>query len=522
MRRRVAERASADLPASPRLADAISRLDSNALLAAAFDASPDGLAVVTRDSCLVHINSAGSAMLPLASRGKPLSDCVPADFRVVLESALASAFAGRTGCIECQGSADASQTSWLELTVSPLSTTDGLYALVVCRDIGQRRQQEERAREAAKLEAIGRLTGGVAHDFNNILTVVIGNSELLAERLAADEEGRTLAEISLSAARAGADLTRMLLAYSRRQPLQPSEFCAADMLGEMRGLIERSLGGGIALEIEADGDPWGVRADRAQLASVLLNLALNARDAMPRGGRLGIQTRNVTLEAGDLTPGIAPGPYVMIAVSDTGTGIPAAILERAFEPFFTTKEVGKGSGLGLAMVQGFAHQSGGHVAIQSKPGDGTVVRLYLPRVQVQLRLPDMETESADLAARPGETVLVAEDNAAVRTLIVGQLEALGYAVTAAGDGKAALAALRQLERVDLLLTDIVMPGLDGLTLAERARRLRPDMKIVLTSGHAEQARNFTSQSALFGAFLAKPFTRHELARRVRTTLNGRV
>jgi len=515
MRRRVAERASAALPD-------VAALDSDALFAAAFDASPDGLAVVAHDSRLVHVNGALRALLPLAIQGKPLGDCVPVDFRVLIEGALASACNGRIARIECQSSTEDAQACWLELTLSPFASSGAAYVLMTARDIGQRRQDEERAREAAKLEAIGRLTGGVAHDFNNMLTVIIGNSELLAERLAGDEEGKTLAEISLSAARAGADLTRMLLAYARRQPLQPSEFCAADMLGEMRGLIERSLGSGIALEIDADDDPWGVRADRAQLASVLLNLALNARDAMPRGGRLGIQTRNVALDTAELPAGNAAGHYVMIAVSDTGTGIPAAILERAFEPFFTTKEIGKGSGLGLAMVQGFAHQSGGHVAIESRPGDGTVVRLYLPRAQVQLRLPDMETESADLAARPGETVLVAEDNVAVRTLVVGQLEALGYAVTTASDGKSALAALRQSGRIDLLLSDIVMPGLDGLTLAERARRLRPRLKIVLTSGHAAQARNFTDRSALFGSFLAKPFTRHELARRVRATLDGRV
>lgn len=515
MRHRVAERASAALPD-------VAALHNDALFAAAFDASPDGLAVVTRDSHLVHVNGALSRLLPLAAQGRPLTDCMPADIRLLLEGALASARNGRMACIECQTSGDGAQTRWLELTLSPFGSSSAPYVLLTARDIGQRRQYEERAREAAKLEAIGRLTGGVAHDFNNILTVVIGNSELLAERLAADEQSRALAEISLSAARAGADLTRMLVAYARRQTLQPSEFCAADLLGEMRGLIERSLGSGIALEIEADGDPWGVRADRPQLASVLLNLVLNARDAMPRGGRLAIQVRNVALDAEKQAPGIVAGHYVMIAVSDTGTGIAAAVLERAFEPFFTTKEVGKGSGLGLAMVQGFAHQSGGHVVIQSRPGEGTVVRLYLPRAQVQLRLPDMETESADLAARPGETVLVAEDNAAIRALIVGQLEALGYIVTAAGDGKMALAALRQMKRVDLLLSDIVMPGFDGMTLAERARRLRPGLKIVLTSGHAEQTKSFTDRSALFGSFLAKPFTRHELARRVRTTLDRRV
>lgn len=522
MRRRVGEQANAVRPDVHSPADTGSSADSDILLASTFDASPDGLAVVARDGRVVRINAAGLALLPLAAGKGALADCLTADFRVVLEAALASAFAGRTARVDCQASVDENATRWLELTASPLPSAGEARALVIARDIAQRRLEEERAREAAKLEAIGRLTGGVAHDFNNILTVIIGNSELLAERLASDDEGRALAEISLSAARSGADLTRMLLAYSRRQPLQPTEFCPADMLGEMRGLIERSVGENIALETRTDSDPWGVRADRAQLASVLLNLSLNARDAMPRGGRLTIEAVNATFDEEDTAHGIGAGQYVMIAVSDTGTGIPAAVLERVFEPFFTTKEIGKGSGLGLAMVQGFARQSGGHVAIQSKTGAGTVVRLYLPRVQVQLQLPAMETENADVAARPGETVLVAEDNAAVRTLMVGQLESLGYTVKAVSDSKAALAFLRQTGRVDLLLTDIVMPGLDGLTLAERARRLRPGLKIVLMSGHAEQVRNFTSRAAPFGAFLAKPFAKQELARRVRITLDGRV
>ncbi|MGE0660853.1 MAG: ATP-binding protein [Reyranellaceae bacterium] len=498
--------------------------------AALFESATVALAIVGRDGRVDDLNAACLEFLGLAERsaatGQPLHGWIDPDQRIALEAALASAFAGKAVDVECQMAESGAGTKWAELSLAPLRSGAGASdaAVVLLRDISRHRQAEERLREAEKLEAIGRLTGGVAHDFNNILTVIIGNSELLSERLAADEETRGLAEISLAAARAGADLTRMLLAYSRRQTLQPSEFCAADMLREVRGLLERSLGDAVAIEIEADEQPWGVVADRAQLASVLLNLSLNARDAMPRGGRILIEARNAVLD-GDyarLNPETQPGEYVLLAVTDSGQGMPPHVLERAFEPFFTTKEVGKGSGLGLSMVYGFARQSGGHVKIYSEPGRGTVVRLYLPRAQVQLDLPNMDTEPASLSARAGETVMLVEDNAQVRDYVAGELRRLGYVVVTAADGKGALAGLRDLSRLDLLLSDIVMPGLDGLRLVERARRLRPGLAIMLMSGFTEHGLARDGLAVASGSLLSKPFSRLELARKVRAAIDGRL
>jgi len=498
--------------------------------AALFDASPNALAVVAHDGLVVELNAACAGLFcggdGARAIGHPFRAWVAPEHRMAVESALAQAFAGRPSDAECQAVDAAGRIFWIGLSVAPVSPAGKSIETViaVARDISHHRLADDRLREAEKLEAVGRLTGGVAHDFNNILTVIIGNSELLAERLEGDDEARQLAEISLSAARAGADLTRMLLAYSRRQSLQPSEFCAADMLREVRSLLERSIGDNVEIEILADDDPWGVVADRAQLASVLLNLSLNARDAMPRGGQIVIEARNALLDSdyARANPEVAPGEYVLISVSDTGLGMPAHVLDRVFEPFFTTKEVGKGSGLGLSMVYGFAKQSGGHVKIYSEAGIGTVVRLYLPRARVQLSLPNIEPEAGSQSARPGETVMVVEDNRQVRTFIAGELERLGYCVVAVTDGKAALAKLRDMERLDLLLSDVVMPGIDGVRLVERARRLRPSVKIMLMSGYTEHGLGHRDRFALKGPLLTKPFTRLDLARKVRAAIDGRL
>ena len=498
--------------------------------AALFDASPNALAVVARDGLVVELNAACAGLFcsgdGASAIGRPFRDWVAPEHRMAVESALAQAFAGRPADAECQAVDAAGRIFWIGLSVAPVAPA-GMNietVIAVARDISHYRLADDRLREAEKLEAVGRLTGGVAHDFNNILTVIIGNSELLAERLEGDEEARQLAEISLSAARAGADLTRMLLAYSRRQSLQPTEFCAADMLREVRSLLERSIGDNVEIEILADDDPWGIVADRAQLASVLLNLSLNARDAMPRGGQIVIEARNALLDSdyARTNPEVAPGEYVLISVSDSGLGMPAHVLDRVFEPFFTTKEVGKGSGLGLSMVYGFAKQSGGHVKIYSEAGIGTVVRLYLPRAQVQLSLPNIEPEAGSQSARPGETVMVVEDNRQVRAFIVGELERLGYGVVAVTDGKAALARLRDMKRLDLLLSDVVMPGIDGVRLVERARRLRPNLKILLMSGYTERGLGQGDRFALKGPLLTKPFTRLDLARKVRAAIEGRL
>ncbi len=527
MPRRVARPATDASPPSPAAAQspaaiAPATIADDALLAAMFAASPDGLIAVDETGRILRANAAAAALLPGSDGGARLADRIAPQSRLALEAAIAQGLAGRGASCDClPHDPDGAP---LAVAVVPLSGLPVPGALLVLRAGEPGGSDPEAAIETEKLEAIGRLTGGVAHDFNNILTVVIGNSELLAERLAADEEGRKLALISLAAAQAGADLTRMLLAYSRRQALQPTEFCPADLLREMRGLLERSLPATIALDVLCCADPWGVRADRAQLASVVLNLALNARDAMPQGGRLRIELSNATLDAAtaDVAADVAAGDYVLIAVQDTGTGIPAAVLHRVFEPFFTTKQVGKGSGLGLAMVQGFARQSGGHVAIDSRSGVGTTIRLYLPRAQVQLRLPEVTALGGDLRARAGETVLVAEDNPAVQALMSAQLEALGYEVVTAGDGQEALAILHTSQRIDLLLTDIVMPEIDGLTLAQRARRLRPALRILLTTGHADHAVERGSRLTLPGALLPKPFTHEELARRVRAAIDGKL
>lgn len=382
------------------------------------------------------------------------------------------------------------------------------------------RLSEARLAEMQRLETIGRLTGGVAHDFNNILTVVIGNAELLLENLPPGDPSRHLAEVTLAAARSGADLVRMLLAYSRSQPLQPVEFNANELVEEMLDLLVRSLGARIKIETALDSQLWGIRVDRAQLGSVLLNLAVNARDAMPQGGVLQIATHNVTLDKQAAAAArLAAGDYVGIAVADSGAGIAPEVIERVFEPFFTTKQPGRGSGLGLAMVQAFVRQCGGQVRLSSKQGAGTVVRLYLPRAQIQLDLPNIGASEEIRLARQGETVLVVEDNERVRNYVVERLRRLGYGVVAATDGKSALQALRNAERVDLLFSDIDMPGLDGVKLAERARRVRPQLRILFTSAHADAGSEPDKRFRHGYRLLLKPYRKQELARMVRTTLD---
>jgi nitrogen-specific signal transduction histidine kinase/CheY-like chemotaxis protein len=387
-----------------------------------------------------------------------------------------------------------------------------------------------RLSEMQRLETIGRLTGGVAHDFNNILTVVIGNTELLLENLPSDDASRHLAEVTLAAARSGADLIRMLLAYSRRQPLLPVEFNANELIEEMLDLLVRSLGAQVKIATSLDGALWGIRADRAQLGSVLLNLTVNARDAMQDasgdgGGTLRIETANVAIDRqGSASAKLPPGDYVSITVSDSGAGIAPEVLKRVFEPFFTTKQAGRGNGLGLSMVQGFVRQSGGQVHIASTQGIGTTISLYLPRAEIQLDLPNIGASDEIRLAREGETVLVVEDNERVRNYVVERLRRLGYGVLAAADGKAALAELAKAGRIDLLFSDIDMPGQDGVKLAERARRLKPGLRILFTSGHpgGERGDGAGDPDKRFRhgyRLLLKPYRKQELARIVRTTLD---
>src|SRR6185369_9786180 len=372
--------------------------------------------------------------------------------------------------------------------------------------------------QSQKMEAMGQLTGGVAHDFNNLLTVILGNAEHLAEKLAAHKELHGIAESIATAAERGSDLTRSLLAFARKQPLMPRDIDIGQEIVGMEQLLRRTLGEHIECEFQLDQGLWLASVDPGQLASALLNLVLNARDAMPSGGRLTVEVRNTSLGESDVDVNgqTQPGDYVMVAVTDTGTGMTAEIAGRAFEPFFTTKDVGKGTGLGLSMVYGFAQQSGGSMQIRSEPGHGTAVRLFFPRVATRQA---NAAPSAGQHAKPtgSETILMVEDDDMVRSYVESELKALGYRVIVTRDAPAALAILRGPEKIHLLFTDVVMPGgMFGTELAKEAARLRPNLKILLTSGYTEHPVDAIDGGGREVRILNKPYRRHDLAATLRS------
>ncbi len=399
----------------------------------------------------------------------------------------------------------------------------------------ERRRVEQQLVQAQKMEAIGNLTGGLAHDFNNLLGVIIGNLDLLRANPHNANEVNEFSADALDAALRGADLTRRLLAFARRQPLQPERVDIDKLVTGMAKLLGRTLGEQVEIELELAPDIWPVVADPAQLEASLANLATNARDAMPQGGKVEIVTANRRLDADYASshPDVKPGDYAMIEVSDTGTGMSEDTMTKIFEPFFTTKEPGKGTGLGLSMVFGFMKQSGGHINVYSEPGFGTSFRLYLPRATTVETVADLPDPAAVAMAR-GEIVLVVEDNDALRRVVLRQLQELGYRTLEAENASVALAVLAR-EGADMLLTDIVMNGeADGYALAAQVQRQWPAMKILLTSGfpqgklngngngHANGHGNGNGHSDPGRGFrlLNKPYRRDELARTVRETLDG--
>ncbi len=389
-----------------------------------------------------------------------------------------------------------------------------------CQDVTESKALAEQLHQAQKMEILGQLTGGIAHDFNNLLTVVISNLDMMIAKGGASPEHIEMAETALSASLRGAELTRQLLAFSRKQNLRRRTIDPNEIVTRTVTMLKRTLAGNIDLRTNLAADIWPSDIDPAQLEAAITNLIVNARDAMANGGTIVVETGNTVLDEDYAMANreVSPGEYVLISVSDTGSGIPPDVLPRVFEPFFTTKDVGKGTGLGLSMVYGFLKQSGGHVKIYSEQGQGTVVRLYLPKSDSGPSALVSEPDSAGHAAEH-ETILVVEDDNDVRHSTSHLLKELGYRILEAESPRAALAVLER-EHVDLLFTDMVMPGgMSGLELARQATAGNPRLKVLMTSGFTELAMRENELAAKF-ELLSKPYRRQELAQRIFRALRG--
>ena len=383
----------------------------------------------------------------------------------------------------------------------------------------QLQHKDEVLRQSQKMEAVGQLTGGIAHDFNNMLTGIIGSLELIRRRLA---RGRTndldnLIDLGVTSANRAASLTHRLLAFSRRQSLDSKPMEMNHLITAMGELIRRSINENVKLEMHLAENLWTAVADSNQLENALLNLVLNARDAMPGGGLLLIETSNQQLDRSytDAHENLQPGDYVVLSVSDTGSGMPESVISRAFDPFFTTKPIGQGTGLGLSMIYGFCKQSHGHVAIQSELGRGTTVQLYLPRHQGEVTEEEELYQSNALQANEGETVLIVEDDPAVRALVSEVLSELGYLYVEAEDAPSAVPVLESDQRIDLLISDVGLPGMNGRQLAEIARQLRPDLKVLFITGYAEHATVRAGFLDTGMQMITKPFAFDHLTSKVR-------
>ena len=405
---------------------------------------------------------------------------------------------------------------WNNLTISPIRDEGGTtsHFVGILSDETERVQMASQLRQAQKMEALGHLTGGVAHDFNNLLAVILGNSEILYEEIA-DPELKATAELVMTTAEKGADLTQRLLAFGRRQALHPEPLDLGAAIDSLSDMLHRTVGTHITLEIHSSTNKPAY-VDRSLFESAILNLVLNARDAMPNGGVLSIDTELIEASEGGARD-LKAGNYVYVSVKDTGIGMDKDVLDRAFDPFFTTKGVGKGSGMGLSMVYGFAKQSGGHVSIESHPGRGTTVHVYLPVARDEQAAKPIEKDANELAAGGHERILLVEDEPHVRRFVSNQLAGLGYSVVEAEAGAPALEILRSAPDFDLLFTDLLMPGgMSGFDLAQRAREFAPNLKVLLTTGYAAEAENMLAD--VKDPILKKPYKKQQLAEALRNVL----
>ena len=388
----------------------------------------------------------------------------------------------------------------------------------------QLRHNEEVLRQSQKMEAVGQLTGGIAHDFNNMLTGIIGSLELLRRRLA---RGKTedldgLIDLGVTSANRAAALTHRLLAFSRRQSLDSKPVEMNGLVRSMGELLHRSVNESIRLDMCLEPELWTAEADPNQLESALLNLVLNARDAMPNGGMLMIETFNRKLDRTftNAYENLLPGDYVVLSVTDTGSGMPENVISRAFDPFFTTKPIGQGTGLGLSMIYGFTKQSHGHVAIESQVGHGTTVQLFLPRFHGSKQEDETDAHTQEVEARAGETILIVEDDPAVRALVSQVLGELGYAWLEAGDAVGAVPILESTQRIDLMISDVGLPGMNGRQLADIGRQMRPDLKVLFITGYAENASVRAGFLDTGMQMITKPFAFDQLTAKVREMIEG--
>ena len=490
----------------------------------------DGVIVIDEHGCILEFNPAAERIFGIRradALGREMAELIlPARFRdqhrAGIKRYLASGqheILGRR--LQMTGLRVDGSEFPVELAVNASDVNGRPIFTGFVRDVSAEREAEAQLRQAQKMESVGQLTGGVAHDFNNLLTVIIGSLDLVLDRV--QDDVQSALEPALRAAERGAALVQRLLAFSRRQTLIPEEVDFNRLVAEMEDLLRRTLGEDIEIEMKLNPQLWMALADRGQVENALLNLAVNARDAMPAGGKLTIETGNVHLDEDYAVHNaeVTPGDYVMLAVTDTGKGMPAEVLERAFEPFFTTKDVGKGSGLGLSMIYGFAKQSGGHVKIYSEVDHGTTVRLYMPRqsAATEIAAPAMAMQHDH--PRGGEVILVVEDDAGVRAFVAGHLRDLGYRVVEAKDGPSALGTLDGPASVDLLLTDVIMPGgMTGRQLSSEATRRRPYLKTLFISGYTRDSIVHQGKLDPGVNFLSKPFRRRDLALKVREALDA--
>jgi signal transduction histidine kinase len=402
------------------------------------------------------------------------------------------------------------------LILLAMQRTSALFA-----EAERRETLEASLRQSQKMESVGQLTGGVAHDFNNLLTIILGNLQMALRRVP-DGKARTLLVNAHQGAERAAELTKRLLAFSRSQPLDPQLIDANKLVAGMSDLLDRTLGETISVETVRSGGLWQTEADNAELESAILNLAINARDAMPSGGKLTIETGNTYLDEHycETAEGVKPGQYVMIAVTDTGAGMPKDVIDKAFDPFFTTKPAGSGTGLGLSQVYGFVRQSGGHVRIYSEIGEGTTVKIYLPRSFAQAKPVPVSPTQENIPKGSQETVLVVEDDPAVRSYVAESLVSLNYQVRQAANAEAAFIIINDSAPIDLLLTDVVMPGTNGRVLADKAVQRRPGLKVLYMTGYSRNAIVHQGRLDPGVSLIQKPFSQDVLASRVRKILSG--